>query len=429
MLKPFLAFGLFLALLYFLSKSRKSIDWRLVFMGIAMQFLGAILVLKVPVFKEVFAWIAHLFGSMLAFSEAGAKFVFGDLAGDGLGYILAFRILPTIIFFSALSSILFYLGVLQRVILGFSWLMRHTLRLSGAESLALTANVFVGQTEAPLLVKPYLTKMTLSELLCLMSGGMATIAGGVFAAYIGFLGGDDPALRQFFATHLLSASLISAPAAVVCAKMLIPETSKPLPHTSYLHAQSHSNLLEAIASGTTDGLKLAVNVGAMLLVFTALVYMINSMMIAATDQVNSFCNLWFECGNWNQSIKESTKGGFEGFNLSYLLGLLFAPLAWLLDVPPQDVLKLGQLLGQKTVINEFYAYSQISSMELAPRTKLIATYALCGFANFASVGIQIGGIGALVPEQKTNLARLGMTSLLAGTLACLMTAAVAAVLL
>ncbi len=429
MFKAILAIFVFVFVLYLLSSNRKSIDWRLVMIGIALQFIGAFLILKFPFFKEIFSAVAGFFSLILKHSQEGAKFVFGDLASDNFGYIVAFRVLPSIIFFSAVSSMLFYWGVLQRVIDVFSWVLKRSLGLTGAESLAVSANIFVGQTEAPLMIRPYLAKMTPSELLCLMSGGMATIAGGVYAAYIGFLGGTDEALQQYFATHLLAASVISAPAAVVCAKILLPQTLPTENEPPSMRTYQASNLLEAIANGTADGIKLAINVGAMLLVFTSLVYMLNGLMIAATDGLNQLCNLIADCGNWNQSIKDSTNGVFEGFNLSYLLGLIFSPFAWLLAIPEQDVLQMGQLLGQKVVINEFYAYSQIPAMNLQPRTQLIATYALCGFANFASVGIQIGGIGALAPEQKRNLSKLGLRALLAGSMACLMTAAVASIIL
>ncbi|MEM1359231.1 MAG: nucleoside transporter C-terminal domain-containing protein, partial [Bacteroidota bacterium] len=328
-------------------------------------------------------------------------------------------------------------------------------------SLAAAANVFIGQTEAPLVVKPYLEKMTRSELLCVMVGGMATIAGSVFVSYIGFLGGTDPVQQQFFAKHLLTASIISAPAAIVCAKMLLPETADELAevtggdasaaadtHTAHtpkkdkrleMAADESRNLLDAISRGTTDGLKLAVNVGAMLLVFTAMIFMLNEFFLAGTDFVNwlamGFDNTAWAAAEaneqtWNQVIASATAGRFEGFSFTYLLALCFAPVAWIIGVPMEDITVIGQLLGLKTVINEFVAYDtfrvvQASGISLSPKSTLIAAYALCGFANFASIGIQIGGIGAIAPGKRTTLTELGILALLGGTVACLMTGTVA----
>ncbi|MEO0626324.1 MAG: nucleoside transporter C-terminal domain-containing protein, partial [Bacteroidota bacterium] len=390
--------------------------------------------------------------------------------------------LPTIVFFSALTAILYYLGILQKVVYGMAWLLSKTLGLSGPESLAAAANVFIGQTEAPLVVKPYLEKMTKSELLCLMVGGMATIAGSVYVAYIGMLGdsipipaGLDPEAaalmrdeaRQFFAVHLLTASMISAPAAIVCAKMLYPESKAELAaqtghpeaindgHTLSedelnspakdkrleMAADDSDNLLDAISKGTTDGLKLAVNVGAMLLVFTALVFMLNTFFLEGTNILNWMVNgfnqeSWQALADsnqtWNQQIAVATGGRFEGFSFTYFLALIFAPIAWLIGVESQDITLVGQLLGLKTVVNEFVAYAEFQDirnaaegMILSPKSTLIVAYALCGFANFASIGIQIGGISAIAPGQRTNLTRLGIMALIGGTVACLMTGTIA----
>jgi len=415
-----------IAICYAFSKSRKAIDWRLVAVGMSFQIVFAILVLKVPFINSFFDWLAGGFTSILQFASAGAEFMFGGLVTDmdSFGYIFAFQVLPTIVFFSALTSILYYLGILQKVVYGLAWALSKSMGLSGPESLAAAANVFIGQTEAPLVVKPYLDNMTKSEIMCLMTGGMATIAGGVFAAYIGYLGGDDPVQQTFFAKHLLTASLISAPAAIVAAKILVPEVNKKdIDSQLKMSGDRAHNILDAISSGTTDGLKLAVNVGVMLLVFTALIALCNQFLMSTIGQI----------GGLNEWVAESTTGKFEGFNLTYILGVIFAPFAWLLGTPTEDVLLVGQLLGQKTAINEFVAYAELDNirkagMSLSPKSLIIATYALCGFANFASIGIQIGGIGAIAPKQRKTLTELGLLALLGGTIASFLTAAIAGVL-
>lgn len=416
-----------LAICYVFSRNRKAIDWRLVAVGMTFQIVFAILVLKVPFVNSFFDWLAGGFTSILQFASAGAEFMFGGLVTDtdSFGYIFAFQVLPTIVFFSALTSILYYLGILQKVVYGLAWALSKSMGLSGPESLAAAANVFIGQTEAPLVVKPYLENMTRSEIMCLMTGGMATIAGGVFAAYIGYLGGDDPVQQTFFAKHLLTASLISAPAAIVAAKMLVPEVNKKdLDSQLKMSGNRAHNILDAISSGTTDGLKLAVNVGVMLLVFTALIALCNQFLMSTVGQI----------GGLNEWVADSTSGKFEGFNLTYVLGVVFAPFAWLLGTPSEDVLLVGQLLGQKTAINEFVAYAELDNirkagMSLSPKSLIIATYALCGFANFASIGIQIGGIGAIAPGQRKTLTELGILALLGGTIASFLTAAIAGVLI
>ncbi|MCB9082528.1 MAG: Na+ dependent nucleoside transporter [Lewinellaceae bacterium] len=422
-LRAVLGMAVLTGVCYLLSSNRKAINWRTIGVGIAMQLILAIMILKVPGVSYIFDGAAKFFQQVLKFSEQGAAFLFSGLVTDTstFGYIFAFQVLPTIVFFSALAAVLYYFGILQKIIYGFAWLMTRTMHLSGAESLAAAANIFIGQTEAPLIVRPYLENFSRSELMCLMTGGMATIAGGVFAAYIGFLGGTDPEQQLYFAKHLLTASIISAPAAIVAAKLLVPETQeKDIETQMKMSEDTGSNLLDAIARGTTDGLKLAINVGAMLLVFTALVYMLNQMML-------SFPGEWF---NLNEKIKASTGGRFEGLTFTYLLGLIFSPVAWLLGTPNADILVVGQLLGQKTVINEFVAYSDLQAIRSAgipmdPKSVLITTYALCGFSNFASIGIQIGGIGSLAPGQRQSLTELGLKALIGGTIACFMTAVIA----
>lgn len=411
---------------YLLSSHKKSIAWRTIFLGILLQLVLAILVLKVPFINKGFDYAAGFFQVILKFSEEGATFLFGNLVTDtkSFGYIFAFQVLPTIVFFSAVSSILYYFGILQKIIYVLAIIMKKTLGVTGPESLAAAANIFVGQTEAPLVVKPYISNFTKSELMCLMTGGMATIAGGVFAAYVGFLGGDDPVQQLFFAKHLLTASIISAPAAIVAAKLIVPETAeKGLETNLEVIEDNGNNLLDAISRGTTDGLKLAINVGAMLLVFTALVYMLN-------DFIMQFPGKWLGV---NEYIKETTSGRFEGLTFTYILGLIFAPIAWLLGTPTQDIVIVGQLLGQKTVINEFVAYSDLGLLRekgivLDPKSLIIVTYALCGFSNFASIGIQIGGISALAPNKRQQLTELGFKAMVGGTIACFMTAIIASVL-
>ena len=465
-----------LTVCYAFSQNRRAIDWRLVGIGVTMQFVLAVLILKVRFVSVVFDYVATGFRKTLEFTSEGSRFLFGSIVTDmdSFGYIFAFQVLPTIIFFSALSAILYYLGILQKVVYGLAWLLSKAMGLSGPESLAAAANVFIGQTEAPLVVKPYLEKMTRSELLCVMVGGMATIAGSVFVSYIGFLGGTDPQAQQFFAKHLLTASMISAPAAIVCAKMLVPESPRELaavtgaapdadPHEANtpakddrleMAADDSNNLLDAISRGTTDGLRLAVNVGAMLLVFTALIFMLNEFFLGGTDALNwlvvTLRNLSYEStealptawdaavangSTWNQGIELATGARFEGFSFSYLLALVFAPVAWVIGIPTEDITIVGQLLGLKTVINEFVAYDTFRVVQaaaidgtgqtLSPKSVLIAAYALCGFANFASIGIQVGGIGAIAPGQRKNLTDMGLIALLGGTIACLMTGCIA----
>jgi CNT family concentrative nucleoside transporter len=329
-----------------------------------------------------------------------------------------------VVFFSAVTSVLFYLGILQLLVKFFATIMRKTLGLSGAESLAAVGNVFLGQTEAPLLVRPYIAGMTRSELLCLMSGGMSTIAGGVLAAYIGFLGGDDPVMQVFFAKHLIAASVMSAPAAVLAAKMMLPEKGSVHTEAKISRQEVGSNILEAITNGTTQGLRLAVNVGVMLLVFIALIYFLNA---ALYEGIGEWTGL-------NEFVKAKSNGAFDGLSMQAILGFVLAPITWLMGVPSADVLQVGQLLGEKTVLNEFVAYVSMADMRSVghfqnEQSVVMATYMLCGFSNFASIGIQIGGVGALAPSRRKDLSQLGFPALIAGTLASLYTAVVVGMLI
>lgn len=406
------------------SSDRRAIDWRLVGIGLGLQVIFAFLVLKVPFVNVIFSYIAKGFVAILGWTEAGSVFLFDGLMNvPQSGYIFAFQVLPVIVFFSALTSLLYYLGVLQRVVYGFAWVMKRTMRLSGAESLAAAGNIFLGQTEAPLLIKPYLPNMTRSEIMSLMSGGMATIAGAVFGAYVGYLGGTDPVEQQIFATHLLTASIMSAPAAIVAAKMLVPEKEKFIENLEVPRDRIGSNVLDAITNGASEGLRLAVNVGIMLLVFIALIEGVNVML---DSLIGSPTNL-------NAWIADSTDGAYDKLSLEYLFGLLLSPIAWLLGVPAEDTMLVGQLLGEKTVANEFVAYVSLGQMKMAGslthfKSLIIATYALCGFANFASIGIQIGGIGALAPGKRVLLSELGMKALIGGTAAAFFTAVLAGML-
>ena len=403
---------------YVLSRNRKGINWSLVIKGSILQLILAVFILKVPFVSGFFDWLAKAFTKVIDFSHDGAIFLFGS-AGEMPPMLanFAFWILPTVVFVSALSSLLYYFGILQFVVKKMAWVMNRFLGISGSESVAAAANVFVGQTEAPLLVKPYLERMTRSEMLCLMVGGMATIAGGVLGAVVGILGQGDPAMELFYAKHLLTASLMSAPAAIVFAKILLPEAEKINKNLDVSKDKIGVNALEAITSGTTDGLKLAVNVGAMLLVFTSLIALLNYFV--------------FKIGDWTSLNALIESGGmYDRLSFESISGYLLSPLAWILGVEWQDAMYFGQLLGEKTIINEFIAYPHLGDIqdELSNKTIIMATYVLCGFANIVSIGIQVGGIGILVPNKKSMLARLGWLALIGGTLACMSTSVLAGML-
>jgi concentrative nucleoside transporter, CNT family len=415
----------FLGIAVLLSENRRAIPWRLVLAATALQVVGGLLVLHVEVVRWMVDGVGRFFVKILDFNQDGAGFLFGRLLNEkeAWGYLFAFKVLPTIIFFSALTSLLFYLGLLQKIVYVFAWVMSKTMRLSGAESLSASANIFLGQTEAPLLIKPYLPTMTRSELMAVMVCGFASIAGAVLVAYIGMLGGTDEAQQLVFAKHLITASCMSAPAGLLVAKIIIPQTQEVDTRLAIPREQIGSNSLEAIANGTTDGLKLAVNVGAMLIVFTALVAMLNWILSAGV-------------GNWtglNDLVASATNGRYTEFSLQVILGFLFAPLAWLMGVDSNYLLMAGQVIGEKTVLNEFIAYGTLGQMKASglipnPRDQIILTYALCGFSNIASIGIQIGGIGALAPNQRPTLAAIALKAMIAGTIACFLTACVAGIL-
>jgi len=431
-------FGLFglavlIGIAWLFSNNKKAVDWRLVLTGISLQIAFAAFVLLVPSMhfdgwdrhipggREIFDNLGQVFVKVLSFVAAGSTFIFGSLMDTSkYGFIFAFQVLPTIIFFASLMGVLYHLGVMQAVVRAMAWAITKVMRVSGAETTSVCASVFIGQTEAPLTVRPYIPRMTESELITMMIGGMAHIAGGVLAAYVGMLGGGDPVQQAFYAKHLLAASIMAAPATLVIAKVLIPETGTPLTRgTVKMEVEkTASNVIDAAASGAGDGLRLALNIGAMLLAFIALIALIDSPLT------------WLG----HVSGLEAVLG--KPTSLATIFGYLLAPVAWVIGVPWQDATTVGSLIGQKVVINEFVAYLQLADIVngkvpgvvLTDQGKLIATYALCGFANFSSIAIQIGGIGGLAPERRGDLARFGLRAVLGGSIATFMTATIAGVL-
>jgi concentrative nucleoside transporter, CNT family len=438
------AMGL-LALAYFLSADRQKIHWPIVFGGLGVQLVFATLFFLGGSAGLVFQWLASLFVTVINFTAEGTTVIFGPVLSDageaekvlgvGRGFIFAFQVLPTIVFFSAFASFLYYIGVLQRVVFCLAWVMTRLMRLSGAESLAAAANVFVGQTEAPLVIKPYIPKMTRSEIMALMTGGMATIAGGVLVAYIGILGGADEARQQEFAKFLLCASLMNAPAALLISKILVPETETVNTDLFVPQETVGTNVLDAVATGTSQGLKLALNVAAMIIAFVALIAMLNAIL---TDGIGGFfvdsTGVHFDRERgWVNLLVQRISGGesavFSGFSLEAICGFAFAPIAALIGVESGDLLQAGSLLGKKVIVNEFVAYLDLGAMNsaasLSPKSAFLMTFALCGFANFSSIGIQLGGIGTLAPTQRTTLAQLGLKAMIGGTIASLLTASIA----
>ena len=414
------------AIAYAFSSNRKGISWKVVGIGLGMQLILAIGVLYVPFVGAIFDAIGKFFILIMDFTKEGTNFLFRSFGSGEIESPLvnfAVMILPTIVFFSALTSVLFYLGIIQKIVKGLAWLLTKALKISGAESLSVAGNIFLGQTESPLMIKKYLEAMNKSEILLVMIGGMATVAGGVLAAYVGFLGGEDEVMRQFYAKHLLAASVMAAPGAIVVAKMLYPQTDEINSNIEISHDSVGSNVLDALTNGTTEGLKLALNVGAMLLVFFAFLAMINY----GLGAIGSWVGL-------NEVIAANTD--YQALSLEFLLGYLFAPLMWLIGVATEDITMLGQLLGVKIIASEFVGYENLATLKdtsnqvhlMYDKSILMATYMLCGFANFASIGIQVGGIGSLAPGQRKTLSKFGMVALLGGTLASLFSATMAGML-
>lgn len=419
--------GLFflIVIAYSFSSNRKAIPWKTVGIALAVQILIGVAILKITWVQTVFEWVGKGFIKVIEYTKAGSSFLFGPLVDlDSTPYIFAFQVLPVILFFSALTSILYYWGIIQKVVGFLAHALRKIVRISGAESLSLASNIFLGQTEAPLLVKGYLNKMSRSEIYIVMVGGMATVAGSVLAAYVGFLGGDDPVMRLQFTKHLIAASVMAAPGAIAVAKIIVPPNNKTIVYSSEIEQNSmNDDLLSAIAKGTTDGIKLAVNVAAMLLVFVALLALINDVLGGIGASLN--LNLWI--------AKNSL---YSVLSIEFLLGYLFAPLMWMIGVASADIPLMGQLLGIKLAANEFVAFIQLAELKDSsqvlrlsdPKSIVMATFMLCGFANFASIGIQLGGIGVLAPSQHKNLAELGLKAVLGGTLVSLLSATIAGML-
>lgn len=414
-----------LGIAYIFSSNRKAINWKTIGIGLGVQLILAIGVLKVGFVKTGFEFVGSLFVKVLDFTRAGSEFLLGGMMNvDNFGFIFLFQVLPTIIFFSALTSLLFYLGIIQIVVKGMATVLTKLMNISGAEGLSTAGNIFLGQTEAPLMIKAYLEKMNRSEIFLVMTGGMATVAGGVLAAYISFLGGNDPVLRLEFAKHLLAASVMAAPGAIIISKILCPQTESVNTDVEVTKEKIGSNILDAIATGTTEGLKLAANVAAMLLVFIAFIAMINY--------------TFGKIGLWtglNDVIAANTP--YKSFSLETILGIIFSPLMWLIGIAKEDMMLMGQLLGIKLAASEFVGYIQLAELKNVAnevhftfnKSVIMATYMLCGFANFASIGIQIGGIGSLAPNQRKTLSEFGLKAVLGGSLASLLSATIAGMII
>ena len=420
--------GVLIFIAWLMSNNRRRFPTRIVLTGVGLQFALALLLLKTPYVVDLFDLLARGVSKIIGFADDGIVFVFGDKLGDPqgpLGFIFAVRALPVIIFFGSLMSVLYHIGLMQRVVAGLAWILRRTLGVTGSEALAMAANIFVGQTEAPLCVKPYVARMTESQVMALMVGGFATIAGSVLAVYVGVLGGGNEQAQQLFIKHLLTASVMSAPAAFVIAKLIIPETQQPEDELAFVkqHPVETTNLIDAAAAGASDGLRLALNVGAMLIAFVALLAMLNWPLTAFSE--------WAPVAAWRDAH------GLPIFSLEYILGLIFSPLAWTMGVAWHDCIAFGSLMGEKIIATEFVAYLSLAGMahpaegaaRMSPRSVQIAAYALCGFANFASIGIQIGGLTGIAPNRRSDFARLGLRAMIGGALASWMTAAVAGVVL
>lgn len=414
---------------YILSSNKKSINWRTATFGLILQIILAIGILKVTYIKVIFESAGKVFIKILDFTQEGTKFLFAELGTNPPLMDSAYTnfivvILPTVIFFSALTSVLFYLGIIQKIVKFLAMLLSKILGISGPESLSVAGNIFLGQTESPLMIKAYLEKMSKSEILLVMIGGMATVAGGVLAAYIGFLGGDNAEMKIYYAKHLLAASVMAAPGAIVISKILFPETEKVDKDVKISKEKIGTNLLDSISIGTSEGLKLAVNIAAMLLVFIAFIAMFNFIL----SSIGSIFNI-------NDWIDKNTV--YNELSLELILGYIFAPVMWLIGVAKEDITLMGQLLGIKLAASEFIGYIQLANLKDAAnimhlsyqKSIIIATYMLCGFANFASIGIQIGGIGALEPKQRKNLSKFGFKALIGGTIASLLSATIAGMII
>jgi len=425
MFRGILGMGILLLIAFLLSVNRRQIAWKTVGIGLLSQIIIAIGVLKINFIKLIFESLGSFFIKILEYTGEGTKMLLGEFGNvETYGFIFVFQALPVIIFFSALSSILYYFGVIQKVVGFLAWGLTKLFKISGTESLSVAGNIFLGQTEAPLLIKGYLEKMNRSEVFLLMVGGMATVAGSVLGAYIGFLGGDDPVQRLEFAKSLLAASVMAAPGAVVIAKIIYPQTEEIITDIKVSHDKIGENFLSAISIGTGEGIKMAVNVAAMLLVFIALIALINNIFSGVGDLLG--LNVWVS----NNTV-------YKSFSVEFLLGYIFAPLMWLIGVAKEDMTLMGQLLGIKIVASEFIGYTQLVDLKNSTssihfsyqKSVVMATYMLCGFANFASIGIQVGGIGILAPKARKLLTELGFKAMIAGSLVSLMSATIAGIIL
>ena len=425
MFRGILGMGILLLIAFLLSVNRRQIAWKTVGIGLLSQIIIAIGVLKINFIKLIFESLGSFFIKILEYTGEGTKMLLGEFGNvETYGFIFVFQALPVIIFFSALSSILYYFGVIQKVVGFLAWGLTKLFKISGTESLSVAGNIFLGQTEAPLLIKGYLEKMNRSEVFLLMVGGMATVAGSVLGAYIGFLGGDDPVQRLEFAKSLLAASVMAAPGAVVIAKIIYPQTEEIITDIKVSHDKIGENFLSAISIGTGEGIKMAVNVAAMLLVFIALIALINNIFSGVGDLLG--LNIWVA----NNTV-------YDRFSIEFVLGYVFAPLMWLIGVAKEDMTLMGQLLGIKIVASEFVGYTQLVDLKNSTssihfsyqKSVVMATYMLCGFANFASIGIQVGGIGILAPKARKLLTELGFKAMIAGSLVSLMSATIAGIIL
>ena len=423
--RGFLGIAIVLGVAYWMSYDRKRIDWKLVGAGLLMQLLFALAVLYVPAVGIALEWIGKIFVKLMDFTQEGVQFLLGPLIAQSKGFIFLLNSLPVVIFFSALVSLFYHWGIIQWVVSGMSWLLRRFLRISGAEGLVVSGNVFLGMTEAPVLIKNYLPKMNRSELFLVMVAGMGTIAGTVMATYIGMLAGGDQAARVLFAKHLLSASLMAAPGAIVLAKIICPQTEQVDEHLVKMeHTRTYSSVLGALAAGTSTGVRLMVNIAAMLLVFIALVAMANYLLEGVIGRYTGL-------NEWIQSISD---GKAQGLTFQLILGVLLAPFMWLIGIPYQDMLLVGSLLGQKTILNEFVAYFQLqewkeAGMFVYQKSILMSTYLLCGFANISSIGILLGGMGVLAPEKRELITRLGVPAMVGGALVSVLSATIIGMIL
>lgn len=423
--RGFLGIAIVLGVAYWMSYDRKRIDWKLVGAGLLMQLLFALAVLYVPAVGIALEWIGKIFVKLMDFTQEGVQFLLGPLIAQSKGFIFLLNSLPVVIFFSALVSLFYHWGIIQWVVSGMSWLLRRFLRISGAEGLVVSGNVFLGMTEAPVLIKNYLPKMNRSELFLVMVAGMGTIAGTVMATYIGMLAGGDQAARVLFAKHLLSASLMAAPGAIVLAKIICPQTEQVDERLVKMeHTRTYSSVLGALAAGTSTGVRLMVNIAAMLLVFIALVAMANYLLEGVIGRYTGL-------NEWIQSVSD---GKAQGLTFQLILGVLLAPFMWLIGIPYQDMLLVGSLLGQKTILNEFVAYFQLqewkeTGMFVYQKSILMSTYLLCGFANISSIGILLGGMGVLAPEKRELITRLGVPAMVGGALVSVLSATIIGMIL